>query len=365
MDDKRIKVNIEQTNLKDVLVYCKPKERLVLMRKFGLGWDKEVPLQRIWKEYNLTRERIRQIETQALMRFRRLIVGNSSYIDVLEEAKKVLRAHWNVLPEDSLVSKIINKKLFKFSKQELKLILVSDFDVTYLKRNKFMYKSFYLEPLYEDLLTKMAVFMQDYFDNRNESQDLYEFIGFMKDHFSQEYKDMRHIKNDLFYVNFFATVKKIKVFDGKIWSINFADVNPKTVKLKILYTMRRVKKPIHYQELPAKVIEWFPDKWVKLNTVHNELVKNNSLFVNLGLWIYGLKEWWYEWWQVKDILVRIFEKLWRSMNVKELCREMLKEKMVSPNTVMLNLQKYKKLFKRVEKWTYELTDGYQEYVYEG
>jgi hypothetical protein len=33
---------------------------------------------------------------------------------------------------------------------------------------------------------------------------------------------------------------------------------------------------------------------------------------------------------------------------------MLKEKMVSPNTVMLNLQKYKDLFKRVEKWVYEL-----------
>ncbi|MBR4633828.1 hypothetical protein IKO50_02470 [bacterium] len=31
-------------------------------------------MQRIGQEYNLTRERIRQIETQALMRFRRLIV---------------------------------------------------------------------------------------------------------------------------------------------------------------------------------------------------------------------------------------------------------------------------------------------------
>jgi hypothetical protein len=34
MDDKKIKVDIESTQLKDVLIYCKPKERLVLMRKF-------------------------------------------------------------------------------------------------------------------------------------------------------------------------------------------------------------------------------------------------------------------------------------------------------------------------------------------
>lgn len=47
MDDKKIKVDIESTNLKDVLVYCKPKERLVLMKKFGLNGEKGVPLQRI------------------------------------------------------------------------------------------------------------------------------------------------------------------------------------------------------------------------------------------------------------------------------------------------------------------------------
>lgn len=281
MDDKKIKVDIEQTNLKDVLIYCKPKERLVLIRKFGLDGEKEIPLQRIGKEYNLTRERIRQIETQALMRFRRLIVGNSTYIDVLEEAKKILQSHGNILCEEALIVKLINKNMFKFSKQELKLILVSDFDVTYLKRNRFLKKSFYLEPLYEDVLTKMVMFMLSYFEKRNKSQDLYEFIGFMKDKFTKEYKDIRILKNDLFFINFFETIREIKVFDGKIGSPAFPDVNPKTIKLKILYTMRRINKPIHYQELPAKILDRFPQKSVKLNTVHNELVKNNDIFVNL------------------------------------------------------------------------------------
>ena len=40
LDDKKLKVNIENTNLKDVLIYCKPKERLVLTKKFGLGGEK-------------------------------------------------------------------------------------------------------------------------------------------------------------------------------------------------------------------------------------------------------------------------------------------------------------------------------------
>lgn len=354
MDDKKIKVDIEKTNLKDVLVYCKPKERLVLIKKFGLDGNKEIPLQRIGKEYSLTRERIRQIEMQALMRFRRLIVGNDTYMKVLDEAKKTLDSQAGFLREEKLIAKMINKGIFKFTKQELKLILVSDFDVTYLKRNKFIDRSFYLEPLYEDLLTKMSLFMYDYFAKRKQSQDLYEFIGYMKDVFTKDFADIHYIQNDLFYVNFFESVRDISVFDGKIGLPEFADVNPKTIKLKILYTMRRINKPVHYQELPAKIMEWFPQKNVKLNTVHNELVKNNDIFVNLGLGIYGLKEWGYEGGMVKDILVRIFDRNDRPMNVKELCKEMLKEKMVSPNTVMLNLQKYKDLFKRVEKGVYEL-----------
>lgn len=290
MDDKKIKVDIEKTNLKDVLIYCKPKERLVLIRKFGLDGNKETPLQRIGKEYSLTRERIRQIEMQALMRFRRLIVGNDTYMKVLDEAKKILDAQAGILREEKLIAKMINKGIFKFTKQELKLILVSDFDVTYLKRNKLIDRSFYLEPLYEDLLTKMTIFMTEYFVKRNASQDLYEFIGHLKNVFTKDYADVHYINNDLFYINFFDAVRGINVFDGKIGLPTFHDVNPKTIKLKILYTMRRINKPIHYQELPAKIMEWFPQKNVKLNTVHNELVKNNDIFVNLGLGIYGLKE---------------------------------------------------------------------------
>ena len=93
MDDKKIKVDLEWTNLKDILIYCKPKERLILMKKYGLDGSKELALQKIGKEYSLTRERVRQIETQALMRFRRLISGNELYTNVLEESKKILEVH--------------------------------------------------------------------------------------------------------------------------------------------------------------------------------------------------------------------------------------------------------------------------------
>jgi len=73
------------------------------MKKYGLDGSKELALQKIGKEYSLTRERVRQIETQALMRFRRLIIGNELYTNVLEECKKILEVHGGILREDALM----------------------------------------------------------------------------------------------------------------------------------------------------------------------------------------------------------------------------------------------------------------------
>jgi hypothetical protein len=38
----------------------------------------------------------------------------------------------------------------------------------------------------------------------------------MKDNFSKDYKEIHYLKNDLFYVNFFESIREINVFDGKI-----------------------------------------------------------------------------------------------------------------------------------------------------
>lgn len=129
----------------------------------------------------------------------------------------------------------------------------------------------------------------------------------------------------------------------------FTEVNPRTIKQKILYILRRINKPLHYQEMASKVMEWFPEKAVKVNTVHNELVKNNTIFVNMGLGIYGLKERGFSGGSVKEIIERVLEKMNRPMAIKEISKEVLKEKMISPNTIVLTLQKHKDIFKRIEK----------------
>lgn len=362
MDDTKISVDLDGTNLKDVLQYCKAKEQLVLVRKFGLlTGGKETPLQRIGKDYDLTRERVRQIEAQALMRVRRLMVGNKVYMELIEDAKTILDRAGGILLEDEIISEIVNLRKYSFTRQEIKLILVSDFDITYLKRNKEFNKCFYIDPLFEDFLTVLALYTTDFFTKRGESIDVYEYALHLRDHFSREYDQISFLKNDQFYLNFFKGLRNFVMFDGKLGTPEYEDVNPKTIKLKILYTMRKDKKPIHFQELPAKIMEYFPDKNIKVNTVHNELVKNSDYFVNTGLGLYALKEWGYKGGTVVEILARIFQEYRREMSVKEVTKELLKEKMVSPSTILLNLQKYKDLFQRTDKGVYKLNDTFMTY----
>jgi RNA polymerase primary sigma factor len=58
----------EQT--KDVLQMLTPPEERVIRMRFGIGYDREHTLEEIAGEFGLTRERIRQIEVQALRKLR-------------------------------------------------------------------------------------------------------------------------------------------------------------------------------------------------------------------------------------------------------------------------------------------------------
>jgi RNA polymerase primary sigma factor len=56
-----------QTTLEEVLT---PREKIILQMRFGLGDGHQYPLEKVGQEMGLTRERVRQIEAQALRKLR-------------------------------------------------------------------------------------------------------------------------------------------------------------------------------------------------------------------------------------------------------------------------------------------------------
>ncbi|MDE2977213.1 MAG: sigma-70 family RNA polymerase sigma factor, partial [Acidobacteriota bacterium] len=67
--DEVISSNLrEQTG--NVLRSLSPREELVLRMRFGVGEGSEHTLEEVGKSFNVTRERIRQIESKALRKLR-------------------------------------------------------------------------------------------------------------------------------------------------------------------------------------------------------------------------------------------------------------------------------------------------------
>jgi RNA polymerase primary sigma factor len=68
--DNETNMNLLKDNLYEMLDFLSPRERKIIIMRFGLdGWDVHT-LEEVWKEFWVTRERIRQIEAKTLEKLR-------------------------------------------------------------------------------------------------------------------------------------------------------------------------------------------------------------------------------------------------------------------------------------------------------
>ena len=72
----RMTTQAQTEELRELLRDLKPIEADILRQRFGLDDDRELTLKEIGEKYNLSRERIRQLQEQALMKMRRALGRN-------------------------------------------------------------------------------------------------------------------------------------------------------------------------------------------------------------------------------------------------------------------------------------------------
>ncbi len=68
--DEQTNVNLLKDNLYQMLDFLTPRERKIIIMRFGLDWWDLHTLEEVWKEFWVTRERIRQIEAKTLEKLR-------------------------------------------------------------------------------------------------------------------------------------------------------------------------------------------------------------------------------------------------------------------------------------------------------
>lgn len=335
--------NIIEKSFSQVLQSLSEKERIVIERRIGLNGDKET-LQNIGNSFkpSITRERVRQIEDAGIKKVGRIIKATDLSI-IQDMAREVLSHHGGVLTREKLIAALI--KDLNLSKEInahiLEVIVQSDFEIVKSKPRLGTQTYFTLPDISRksiDAVHKEALKILKRRKDVMQRDELYEQIN-------------ETIKEDTWSLSNIFIDSALDIFDDIVkgedvligltrWKI----LNPKTLKDKAIYVMKKEKIPMHFIDISNKISEYLWET-VKINTIHNELIRNEE-FILIGRGIYALKEWGFKPGTVLDVILDVLAKNGGPMTTEEIIKKVLKVRNVKKTTIYMNLQN-KKAIERV------------------
>ena len=301
----------------------------IISRRFGLNTGQKETLESIGQSYEITRERVRQIEEDGLKKIR-------------QAAKKICQKEFQYF----------TKKLEEFGglKKEdglLKDLAGSKFkpQVSFLLHLGEQFKRF---PESENFHTFWTV-------NKNAVDSAKKAIN----SFTQELRKKNQplplgsFKENENYIEISKNISK-----GPAGLYGFSDwpeINPRGIKDKAFLVFKKEDKPLHFAEV-ANFIQKQEniEKPSLIKTVHNELIKDDR-FVLVGRGLYALKEWGYKPGVVKDIISDVLKQANGPLSQKEIIKQVLGQRFVQKNTILLNLHN-KKYFLRDDSGKYSVRE---------
>lgn len=319
------------------------RPRRVLEERFGLSSDKNRTLESIGREYNITRERVRQIESFALNKIRS---SNefSSFEDIFSELKKNIDARGSVVQEDIFLSSLFNKNkevrhgyfLLVIGNDFKKIKGCSEFHnlwTTDIERAKEVRKAF--GGFHKEIKNEILFSEKDVLD-------------ILKKYVAEVFQE-KIDKNILL-----PLLKVSRVVDSNVlgeWGLASSPyIKPRGMRDYAFLVMRKHGSPMHFSETAKSIRDTFK-RSAHVQTVHNELIKGEH-FVLVGRGLYALKDWGYEGGIVRNVIEGVLSKN-PGLSKEEIIKMVLKERYVKENTILVNLQN-KKYFKKDTQGKYYL-----------
>lgn len=309
----------------------------IIKKRFGLSEEKPHTLEKIGAQYNITRERVRQIVTDALKN----ISSKEDHPSFQEAEKRIfftIDRNNGIIKENEIVEKI-NLDGFREA-NSIKLIVQCSKKIHTIEEKGRISRSWSNFKLLADEIKKVEKEALELFDREKKlfsDEEISRKITSKAEGLEKE--------QVLAYLNVLVLVQKNKF--GKWGKAHWTEVNPKGTREKIYLILREKKKPLHFTEIAALIDKYnLGKKKAHPQTVHNELIKD-SRFVLIGRGIYAMREWGYQEGTVKDVLIDILEKKSQPMAKEDIIKEVLKIRKVKKTTIMINLNN-SKFFRKID-----------------
>lgn len=324
----------------------KEREKEVLILRFGLSGEPAYTLESIGKKYSITRERVRQIVNGAISRLKK--VKDKQLIKIIADVEKTIIKNGGLFAEDKLAGQIIPSKKSK-NTGAIEIICRLNSSLKKIKKTNstepfWTKKTFNLSKIVS-LNKKIDVIL-----DKDKNTLL---LPQLSSKFKRIYPN---IKVTSAQINSIVLGSKniLITTSNRIGLARWPKINPKNTKDKIYYVLLRAKKPLHFSRIAKHISD---KKFVTKNptpaTVHNELISDDR-FVLIGKGIYALRKWGYQSGTVADILIKFFRKNKSGAKKEQILEYVLKNRMVSKNTILMNLNSNQNFAKNTKgNWVYK------------
>lgn len=320
------------------------RSRDIIVRRFGIGKDEKETLESIGKEYGITRERVRQIEANAK---KELTAMRELFTSIENLLLNIFKEHGGLLAEHHAVDVVLDKTGTAVSPHTLHFYLTILPHFTAAQPNNLFETHWKHEESLHTQIEAIVLTAMEILKEKNAPISLADLTSEISQkltgtvphtHIQAALKASKHVSKTAF---------------GDWGLIGWAETSPRGVGDKAFAVLRRKGEPAHFRDITTMINDAaFDNKKANPQTVHNELIKDGR-FVLVGRGLYGLKEWGYMAGTVADVLESILAKSARPMSKQELVEEVLKQRMVKKNTILLSLQNTSR-FTKNDKELYSL-----------
>lgn len=317
----------------------------VILNRFGLNADsfERKTLEEIGKKYNITRERVRQIEEAAI----KLIKSSDAYKQeqhVFEELKDLIHKLGSVVTEHDLMNHISKDKN---TQNHIHFYLILSDVFKHHKEDEHFKTRWSVD---DEIVEKVHDSLKKLYANLNDEELVPETDMIKK--FFDHMKDVAdHYRNDEIAKRWLSISKKVSKNPLGDWGKSSSqNVSTRGVKDYAFLIMRKHGSPMHFKEVTDAIAKTFNRK-THYATTHNELIKDPR-FVLVGRGLYALSEWGYKTGIARDVIKDILKKE-GPLTKEEIVEKVMKERYFKKNTILVNLAN-PKYFKKNKQGLYTI-----------
>lgn len=310
------------------------REKEILGSRYGLVDGKTRTLEEIGKKLNLTRERVRQIEKDALKKLSGypLPPNFGAGVDLLFQ---IIEEHGNAIREDLIFDIVLSGRETEIGEKGIIFILHLIPRFHEFKESTEYHKAWITAAFDKQVFEKVIMAAEEILRDSGKPLTKEQLLNALQSRLDPE--ELKAATGDATQ-SYLSISKKIDRNPFQEWGlVTWPQIRPRDVGDKAYLVLSHGEAPEHYGKITEMINKSkFDNRIAQKETVHNELIKDKR-FVLVGRGIYALSSWGYKPGVVADIIEEILKKAGEPLPRSEIVSQVLEQRLVKKNTIIVGL----------------------------